>query len=107
MAVERGARARPRTEAEAAALIDRYRPELAGTPQAREAARFLLLRPPLPLILRPIYGGLAAAAVSLLPRWTRTELSLPSLPRTEAVLVRPVGHAVVNAIRWGLSAPAA
>src|SRR6201994_4671037 len=33
----------PRTEAELAAAIARYRPELAGTAQAREAARFLLL----------------------------------------------------------------
>src|SRR4029077_3347613 len=37
----------PRTEAELAAAIARYRPELAGTAQAREAARFLLLSPPL------------------------------------------------------------
>ena len=44
----------PRTEAEVAATLDRYRPELAGTPQARAAARFLMVRPPLPgLASRP------------------------------------------------------
>src|SRR6201998_2127620 len=37
----------PRTEAELAARIKEYRPELAATAQAREAARFLLLSPPL------------------------------------------------------------
>src|SRR4029077_866950 len=38
----------PRTEAGLAARITAYRAELAGTAQAREAARFLLLTPPLP-----------------------------------------------------------
>ena len=57
----------PRTEDELAARIRAYRPELAATPEAREAARFLLLRPPLPVIARAPYGVLAAAAVSLLP----------------------------------------
>jgi uncharacterized protein (DUF2236 family) len=107
IAVEIGVPDPPRTEAEVAAIIDRYRPELAGTPEGRDAARFLLRKPPLPLVLRPIYAGLAAAAVSLLPQWARSELGLPSLPRTEAVLVRPAGRLVVNAIRWGISVPTA
>ena len=105
VATEMGVPDPPRTQAEVAATLDRYRPELAGTPQAREAARFLLFKPPLPLILRPVYGGLGAAAVSLLPRWARRELRLPSLPVAEAVLVRPAGRLAVNAIRWGISAP--
>jgi uncharacterized protein (DUF2236 family) len=97
----------PRTEAEVLAVIGRYRPELAGTPQAWEAARFLLREPPLPLVLRPVYGGLAAAAVALLPRWARRELKIPSLPLADAVLARPAGHLVVNAIRWSITAPEA
>src|SRR5207237_768749 len=52
----------PRTEAGLTARIDAYRAELAGTGQAREAARFLLLSPPLPAIARAPYGVLAAAA---------------------------------------------
>ena len=78
----------PRTEAELAARIAEYRPELAATAQAREAARFLLLNPPLPVIARPPYGVLAAAAVSLLPWWARPPLRLPRLPVTEAAVVR-------------------
>jgi len=104
IAAELGVPDPPRTEAQVAAAIERYLPELSGTPQAREAARFLLFKPPLPLIIRPIYGGLAAAAVSLLPPWARRELGLPSLPRAEAVLVRPAGQLAVNAIRWSLPA---
>ena len=95
----------PRTEAELAARIDAYRAELAATAQAREAARFLLVQPPLPVIARAPYGVLAAAAVSLLPGWARRPLRLPRLPVTETVLVRPAGHAMVQAIRWATAAP--
>ena len=97
----------PRTEAELADRIARYRAELTATAQARDAARFLLLSPPLPAVARAPYGVLAAAAVSLLPGWARRPLRLPRLPVTETVLVRPAGHAMVRAIRWATSAPAA
>ena len=95
----------PRTEAELTDRIARYRPELAATAQAREAARFLLVSPPLPAVARAPYGVLSAAAVSLLPGWARRPLRLPRLPVTETVLVRPAGHAMVRAIRWATSAP--
>jgi uncharacterized protein (DUF2236 family) len=95
----------PRTEAELADRIGRYRAELTATPEARDAARFLLLNPPLPAVARAPYGVLAAAAVSLLPGWARRPLRLPRLPVTETVLVRPAGRAVVRAIRWATSAP--
>jgi uncharacterized protein (DUF2236 family) len=98
----------PRTQAELADRISQYRAELAVTPEARDAARFLLLSPPLPALARAPYGVLAAAAVSLLPGWARRPLRLPRLPVTETVLVRPAGHAMVQAIRWATSAgPAA
>jgi uncharacterized protein (DUF2236 family) len=105
IAAELGVPDPPGTEAEVLAMISGYRPELAGTPQAREAARFLLREPPLPLVLRPVYAGLAVAAVALLPRWARRELRIPSLPLADATLARPAGHLVVTAIRWGISAP--
>jgi uncharacterized protein (DUF2236 family) len=95
----------PRTEAELAARLADYRGELAATAQAREAARFLLLNPPLPVLARAPYGVLAAAGVSLLPGYARRLLSLPRLPLTEAAVVRPAGHAVVRTIRWATSAP--
>ena len=95
----------PRTEADLTARIASYRAELAGTAQAREAARFLLLTPPLPAVARPPYTMLAAAAVSLLPGWARRPLRLPRLPVTEAALVRPAGHAMVHAIRWATTSP--
>jgi len=95
----------PRTERELRDRIESYRGELASTPEARAAARFLLLNPPLPVIARPPYGLLAGAAVSLLPGWARWPLRVPWLPGAERALVRPAGQAVVGAIRWATSAP--
>jgi uncharacterized protein (DUF2236 family) len=90
----------PVTAAGLTAAVESYRPELRGTPQAREAARFLLLRPPIPVAARLPYEVLAAAGVSLLPGWARRMLVLPRLPLTERALVRPAGHAMVRGIRW-------
>jgi uncharacterized protein (DUF2236 family) len=93
----------PRTEAELHAQLEAYRPELEGTPDARRTARFLLLNPPLPLLARAPYGGLAASAVSLMPLWARRQLLLPYLPVTERVLVRATGTALTGTIRWAMS----
>jgi uncharacterized protein (DUF2236 family) len=95
----------PQTQAELASGIEAYRGELAATRQSREAARFLLLQPPLPAIALAPYGVLAAAAVCLLPGWARGLLRLPRLPVTETLLVRPAGQAVMQAIRWATSGP--
>lgn len=85
--------------------LDAYRPELRGTPEAREAARYLLVQPPLPLAGRPVYGMIASAAVALLPRWARLPLWLPYLPVTETIALRPAGAAVTRTIRWAMTSP--
>jgi uncharacterized protein (DUF2236 family) len=95
----------PRSEAELAAQLAAYRPELEGTSAAREAARFILLDPPLGLAARVPYAALAASAVSLLPGWARRQLYLPRLPVTEAVLVRAAGVGITRTIRWAMSPP--
>src|SRR6478736_214270 len=50
----------PASVAELRAVLASYRPELEATDAAREAARFLLLNPPLPLYARPGYGTIAS-----------------------------------------------
>ena len=97
----------PETEDELRAGLAEYRPELAGTPDARAAARFLLLRPPLPLAARAPYAALAAAAVASLPRWARWPLRLPYLPVAEATVVRLAGDGLVRTIRWAMTPPPA
>ncbi|TIC81935.1 oxygenase MpaB family protein [Nocardioides sp. GY 10127] len=93
----------PTTRAALAATLAAYRVELRGTPAAREAARFLLLSPPIPLAARVPYAALAAASVGLLPAWSRPPLRLPWAPVAERTLVRGLGHGVVGGVRWALS----
>ena len=95
----------PESEAALTARIDRYRPELRATPEAREGTRWILLRPPIPLAARPAYGVLAAAAVALMPTWTRMPLRLPWLPITENVTIRLAGDLATNTIRWATPQP--
>jgi uncharacterized protein (DUF2236 family) len=94
----------PRTERELAQRINAFRPELRSTPEARDAARFLLLTPPLPLAARAPYGALAATAVAMLPAWARIPLLLPYFPPVEVTVVRTMGRALVRGIRWALPA---
>jgi len=95
----------PTTVSELDAAIESYRPELEGTPSARDAARFLLLHPPLPWSARPGYGTLAGAGVALLPLWARQQLALPYLPLAERTIILPLGGAATNVIRWALRHP--
>jgi uncharacterized protein (DUF2236 family) len=95
----------PTSEAELAEGLAAYRPELRGTPAARDAARFVLLQPPLPLAARPPYALLAAAAVGSLPRWARWPLRLPYLPVAESTVVRVAGEGLVRTIRWAMTPP--
>ena len=95
----------PGSVTELAAQLRAYRPELTGTPAAREAARFIVLGSPVPVGLRAPYGLLAAAAVGLLPRWARWPLRLPYLPIAEATVVRVAGATAVRGIRF-VMAPA-
>jgi uncharacterized protein (DUF2236 family) len=82
-----------------------FRPELRGTPAARDVARYLVFDPPLAITGRPAYAAIAGAAVSLLPVWARIPLRLPWLPLTEHVVVRPAGAAVTRLLGWAMAAP--
>jgi uncharacterized protein (DUF2236 family) len=94
----------PRTEQQLSERIEAFRPELSSTPAAREAARFLLLTPPLPIAARGPYGLLAATSVAMLPAWARMPLLLPYFPPVEATVIRMAGHVVVGGIRWAMTA---
>lgn len=82
-----------------------FRGELRGSSAARDVARYLLLQPPMSPAARAPYGVLTASAVALLPRWARRPLRLPWFPVAEAVVVRPAGEAVTQALRWALQPP--
>ena len=102
VALELGMPDPPRSRAELAERLTAYRPELRATAQAREATRFLLLNPPVPLAARLPYGVLAANAVALLPRWASDELGLPRVPLVEELCLRPLGRGLTATIRWAM-----
>lgn len=95
----------PTTMVELRQMLTEYRPELRGTTEARQAARFMLVHPPVPWAARPAYGVLTAAAVGLLPWWTRWPLRLPYLPLAERTVVRAAGEGLTRTIRWALTSP--
>ena len=93
----------PTTVAALEEALAAYRPELETTDAAREAARFLLLDPPLPLYARAGYGTLASGGVSLLPPWARSMLGIPLPQVASSLLARPLGHVGTAAVRWGMA----
>ncbi|WP_375001316.1 oxygenase MpaB family protein [Aeromicrobium sp. CTD01-1L150] len=93
----------PTCVAELDEAIEAFRPELASTAAARRTTRYLLVHPPVPWTLRGPYSTLAAAAVGLLPRWSRWPLRVPWLPVTEATLVRGAATATTRTIRWAMA----
>ena len=94
----------PQSVAELREALVSYRPEMRGTPEARDTARFLLLYPPIPLLARPAYALISAAAVSMLPGWARRMLLLPPpLPIADDVIGRLSGELATRAFRWTLA----
>ena len=73
--------------------------------EAKEAARYLVLTPPLPVPARIGYSAIAAAAISTLPRWARLPLRLPYVPAADVLVGRPLGEAVTRIFRWVLVEP--
>ncbi|MEJ7630329.1 MAG: oxygenase MpaB family protein [Nocardioidaceae bacterium] len=97
----------PVDEAELRDQLAAFRPELESTPEARDAARYLLLRPPVPLLARPPVAVLQAAAVALLPAWARWPLRLPFTPFVEATVVQASGRTLVRTLGWVMGPGAA
>ena len=83
--------------------IAQFRGELHGTTESRDAAKYLLITPPLDLTVRVPYSLIAAAAIAILPAWARADLRLPYLPLTEQLVVKPIGQLLSSTIRWATS----
>jgi uncharacterized protein (DUF2236 family) len=98
-----GAATPPVTVRELDERLAAFRPELRSTEACRDAARFLLLDPPLPLAARPGYGLLAAGAVASLPGWARRELRLPPPFVAWDWPGLRLGAVGAGVVRWALS----
>ncbi|MFA5774142.1 MAG: oxygenase MpaB family protein [Ilumatobacteraceae bacterium] len=98
-----GVPAPPQSEQSLRDQLRSYRHELRSTPESRDAMRYLILQPPLPLPARAAYAVLVAATVATLPRWSRPMLRLPYLPAIETIALRPLGGGVTRILRWATS----
>jgi uncharacterized protein (DUF2236 family) len=98
-----GATDPPTTEAELHAAVEAFRPELRAIDHAREAVSYLIRHPDLPLPARPPYWVLVAAAVGLMPEWTREPLGLPRLPVAHDLVADVLGRAATRTVRWATS----
>jgi uncharacterized protein (DUF2236 family) len=90
----------PTTEAGLHAAVEAFRPELRAIDHAREAVSYLIRHPDLPPPARPPYWVLVAAAVGLMPDWTRDPLGLPRLPFAHDRVADLLGHAATRTVRW-------
>ena len=90
----------PSNVAELRAVIERFRPDLAVTPPALDAARLVLHEPPLAWWGRPVYGCVSTAAVSTLPVWAREMIGVRSRP-----FARSLGRLTTAGIGWVIREP--
>lgn len=98
-----GVPAPPQSEQALRDQLRSYIPELRSSPESRDAARYLMLQPPLPMPARAAYTVLVATTVATLPRWSRSLLGVPYLPITEAITLRPLGDGITRIFRWATS----
>ncbi len=110
VALRLGAEHVPTTVRELGEVIEGFRPELAGSPQAREAVRHLLTAP-LSWTARVPYTTLCAVGIASLPLWARRMLGAPRLPVVDGIAIPAAGYgagvAMVSALRWLLTDPRA
>lgn len=100
VALRLGAQAVPRSRVELTEMLEAFRPELAATPAALEAADFILHRPPVRGPARAGYALLGRGAVATLPRWAREPLGLPHRPLLDATVGRLAGAGATRGLRW-------
>jgi len=81
------------------ARLSEYRHECAYEAQAREAVRFLLF-PPVALGLRGAYSIVAAASVTLLPRWAQRKMWIWVPPGVNTLAVRPAATLLTRTMGW-------
>jgi uncharacterized protein (DUF2236 family) len=92
----------PVTVAGLRATIERFRPDLAVTPPALDAARLVLREPPLAWWGRPVYASVSTAAVSTLPAWAREMIGVRSHR-----WARPLGRLTTRVVGWVIADPPA
>ena len=102
VAIELGAEWVPTSVDEMHAYFLHVRNDLYGGSQALAARNFLLRGVARKPEDRAVYGLIVAAGISLLPRWARTKLKIPTLPLIDATVVAPAARLLCVALRWAV-----
>jgi uncharacterized protein (DUF2236 family) len=109
VALDLGAAWVPRSVAEVESYLLRIRPELYMGPQARAARDWLLRGVARRPSERAVYGLVVAAAVGVLPGWSRRMLGLsmsgPFDLLVDTVAVTPLARGVTATLRWMVAPP--
>jgi len=101
VAVALGAEWVPRSQAEMDAYFRRIKPELYAGSQAIVARDFLLRGVARKPEDRAVYALVAAAGISLLPRWARRKMRIPALALFDAA-VTPPARLLCAGLRWAV-----
>lgn len=102
VAIELGAEWVPRSLEEVDAYFLHVRKDLYGGPQALVARDFLLRGVARKPEDKLVYSLIAAAGISLLPRWARSKMRLPTLTLVDAGVVTPAARMLCVALRWAV-----
>ena len=102
VALALGARWVPRSRNEMEAYLLHVRSDLYGGPQAMVARDFLLRGVARKPEDRAVYTLIVAAGLSLLPRWARAKMRLPTLSLLDAAVVIPTARMLCVALRWAV-----
>jgi len=102
VAIELGAEWVPSSVEEMDAYFRRIRKDLYGGAQAMAARDFLVRGVASKPEDRAVYGLIAAAGISVLPRWARAKLKIPTVPMVDLAVVTPSARLLCVALRWAV-----
>ena len=90
----------PSSRKELAAMLADFRSECEFGQQAKDAVRFLLFPPGIPLKLQAPYQLISAAASASLPGWARRMLRIYLPPGADTLAVGPTATAMTRVVGW-------
>ncbi len=102
VAIELGAEWVPTSVDEIEAYFLHVRKDLYGGPQALVARDFLVRGVARRPEDRAVYALIAAGGISLLPRWARAKLRIPTLTLVDAAVVTPAARLLCVGLRWAV-----
>ncbi len=102
VAIELGAEWVPGSVDEMDAYFLHVRKDLYGGPQALVARDFLLRGVARKPEDKAVYALITAAGISLLPRWARAKLKIPTLTLLDATVVTPAARLFCIGLRWAV-----